>query len=145
MRECDLYPPVRDWLKSQGYTVYIEIFDADIVAVKDNQLTAVELKACLTKGLRYQCIKRSYWADWVIAVVASKPKDARDFQHHGFGLYQLKNGKLKKIYKPRQQPLSWQRSHAYRVKRLSAIRPASDSDVAGLPCCERMRLQRDAK
>lgn len=41
MKESDLYPAARDWLKEQGHAVFIEIFDADLIGLQDGMMVVV--------------------------------------------------------------------------------------------------------
>jgi hypothetical protein len=148
MKESDLYAPVRDWLTARGYTIHVEVFDADIVATKDGKLTAVELKPCLTNGLFCQCVTRAKWADEVIAAIASDPRGTGGMKQHGFGLLQVVNGKVRVRVHPKPQPWYWHKMRAYRMKKLANRAPAMPHEVAGLPSCPALkdqRRQREAK
>lgn len=144
MKESDLYRPVRDWLIAQGYTIHVEVFDADIIAVKDELITAVELKPCLTWELKTQLMKRCEWADYVIGAIASTPaKGSLSFMRcQGFGLVHVTEQLVRLRITPKQQPHQWHKKRAYRVKRLTGCAPAMDHEVAGLPACEALKLQR---
>ena len=48
-RECELDPPVRSWLESQGFQVQAEVRGVDLLAVRGALAVAVELKT--TPGL----------------------------------------------------------------------------------------------
>jgi hypothetical protein len=132
MKESDLYIPVRNWLIARGYEIHVEIFDADIVAVKDGELTAVELKACLSSDLYRQCCNRARWADYVIAAVASVPRQVGMYTHAGFGVLLVNGGKVHQKAKPRPQPWLWHKMHDYRVKKLTGRLPAQEHELAGL-------------
>lgn len=71
--EQDLWKPVRDFLIEKGYVVRSEVKDCDIVAMKDEVMTVVELKKNLSVGLLAQVVKRQKFADLVYAAVP-KPK-----------------------------------------------------------------------
>lgn len=142
MKESDLYPPVHDWLISNGWEVHAEIFDADIVAFQDGKLMAVELKPCLTSGLWRQCFDRAGWADFVVAAVASNPRTTRQFIEQGFGVLLVVGGKIKQKHKPRPQPWRWHRRRDYRIKKLASRAPVMPHEIAGLPSCSQLRDQR---
>jgi hypothetical protein len=143
MKESDLYPPVRDWLLARGYEIHVEIFDADIVFMEGgNQLTVVELKACLSNELYVQCCKRAKWADYVFAAVGSEPRNVNMFTHAGFGILVVKNGKVREKRCARPQPWLWHKMHDYRVKKLTGRSPAQEHELAGLKACRELREQR---
>lgn len=146
MKESDLYIPVRDWLRSRGYTVHIEVFDCDVIGINEaGHLVAVELKRGMTHGLYEQLVARAIWADEVWAAVpptAETPKDM--FSYHGFGLLIVSGQKLRVKRKARPQPWHWHRTREYRRGVLRGRSPAHDSHVAGLPSCSQAREQRAA-
>jgi hypothetical protein len=69
MAESDLYPPVRDWLEANGYTVRAEVRGCDVVAVRGDDLVAIELKSRLTLALLAQGARRQRHADSVYVAV----------------------------------------------------------------------------
>jgi len=142
MKESDLYGPVRDWLTSQGYQIHVEIFDADVIGVKDGRIVVVELKACLSYGVFLQCHKRASWADEVWAAIGSTPKDTGDMKRAGFGLLIVKDGKVRKRFAAKPQPWHWHRSKAYRAKKLACRAPAQPHELAGLPSNQQLTRQR---
>jgi hypothetical protein len=146
MRERDLYIPVRDWLIAEGWTIHVEIFDADIVAVKDGKLLAVELKRGMRTGLERQAKQRADWADLVmIAVPESTYKPAWWIKHHGFGVLTVGPGLRRPVRQraaPKQQPWRWVRRREYRLRKLAARPPAQAHEVAGLPSCRELAEQR---
>lgn len=151
MKESDLYPPVRDWLRARGYEVHVEMFGADVVAVKDGTLTVVELKIALTQKLLYQCNDRARWADFVLAAVPvnmlttreakGRIKNARGW---GFGVLSVDVDRCsaRQIAKARQQPWGFHKRRNYRLKMLDGRPPAMDHELAGLPSCNALRQQR---
>ena len=79
-RETDLYPPVRDFLVEQGFTVRGEVRGCDVTAVKGEHVVVVELKLGLTLGLLLQGVRRQKVADLVYVAVprpVTKVNDAR--------------------------------------------------------------------
>lgn len=145
MRESDLYPPVRDWLIARGYEVHVEIFDCDIVAVKDGRLLVVELKLCLARELFTQMEDAARWADEVMGAVASAPRKLGGLSNKGFGLLQVTDGRVRQRVKPRPQPHWWFKKRAYRIKKLNGRDPAMPHELAGLPSCPALRLQREQR
>jgi hypothetical protein len=66
MAETDLYPPIKDFLVRQGYTVKAEIKDCDVVAVRDDEPPViVELKSTFSLQLVLQGIDRQAMTDAV--------------------------------------------------------------------------------
>ena len=142
IRESELYRPVRDWLIARGHQVHVEIFDADIVALKDGLMTAVELKSSVSNGLMLQLHHRAAWADYVFAAVAVCPKRTDQLRYCGYGLLLVSGGKVRQICMAREQP--WRRvlARRYRLKRLMGRHPAMEHEVAGLPACGLLKEQR---
>ncbi|MEH0019001.1 MAG: DUF2161 family putative PD-(D/E)XK-type phosphodiesterase [Desulfobacter sp.] len=66
MKEADLYPPVKQFLEAQGYTVKGEIRECDVVAVRGSETpVVVELKLSLNLGVLLQAVDRIAVADHV--------------------------------------------------------------------------------
>ncbi|MBN1647481.1 MAG: hypothetical protein JW874_05560 [Spirochaetales bacterium] len=63
MKETDLYHPLEAWLHANGYTVHAEVKGADIVAEKDNDIIAVEIKLHLNLTLVLQAVERQASVD----------------------------------------------------------------------------------
>ncbi|HWR38477.1 MAG TPA: DUF2161 family putative PD-(D/E)XK-type phosphodiesterase [Patescibacteria group bacterium] len=74
IRETDLYPPVRDYLIGLGYTVRGEVKDCDMIAVRDDELLAVELKRSFNVTLLMQATRRQKATDTVYIAI---PRPAR--------------------------------------------------------------------
>lgn len=71
--ETELAAPVKVFLESLGYEVRSEVHDCDIVAVRDDQVLAVELKRSLNLTLVLQGVERQRVADAVyLAIEAPK-------------------------------------------------------------------------
>lgn len=70
-RETDLYPPIKTYLQSMGYTVKGEVGAVDIVAVRgDDPPVLVELKLRFSLALVQQGIDRQSLSDAVYLAVA---------------------------------------------------------------------------
>ncbi|MCX7745543.1 MAG: DUF2161 family putative PD-(D/E)XK-type phosphodiesterase [Clostridia bacterium] len=67
--EKDLFKPVSEYLKSQGYTIYSEVKNCDITARKGEDLIIVELKTSLNITLLVQATQRQKAADSVYVAV----------------------------------------------------------------------------
>lgn len=74
LKESDLYEPVKLMFEALGYTVRGEVRDADIAAVKDDEIVIVELKKNLSINLLAQGIQRQKVTD-LVYVAVPKPKN----------------------------------------------------------------------
>jgi len=85
-RETDLYPPIRDYLLAQGYTVRSEVRGCDITANKGGELIVIELKRGFSAALLIQATQRQRLTDSVY-VALPRPSGQRqlarwpDIQH----------------------------------------------------------------
>lgn len=147
IRECELYPPVRDWLAQRGWEVHVEKWDCDIVAVKGDVLRAVELKPALNEKLVRQLHDRARWADEVMGAVAAEPRGyqskASGLRYSGFGLLQvdITTGKVRQRIKPRPQPWHFHSRRTYRMRILADRHPAMPHEMAGIPASAQLREQ----
>ena len=74
MRETDLYPPIKAFLETQGYTVKSEVEGCDVVAVRgDEPPVIVEMKAIFSLALVLQGIARQGVTDDVYLAVPPFP------------------------------------------------------------------------
>lgn len=67
--ETDLYPPIKEFLDRNGYTVRSEVRDCDITATKDDELVVIELKRNFTTALLIQATQRQRVADSVYIAI----------------------------------------------------------------------------
>lgn len=75
MQESDLYPPVKAFLESQGYTVKAEVGAADVMACRDpDPPLIVELKTSLSLALILQGVARQGLFDHVYLAVPQPAK-----------------------------------------------------------------------
>lgn len=74
--ESDLYEPLKLHLEAQGYVVKAEVKSCDVVATREKEVVAFELKKSFNLKLVYQCLARLKYADAVYAVIAS-PKEGQ--------------------------------------------------------------------
>ncbi len=72
-RETDLHQPVSDYLTEQGYRVRSEVNGCDMVAVKDEEMMALEFKLHFNASLLVQAAKRQR-ATASVYVVLPRPK-----------------------------------------------------------------------
>lgn len=77
-KEEDLYVPVAAYLTELGYTVKGEIKNLDILAVKDGEMLAVELKKQFNLKLVYQAIDRQTVCSKVYVAIPRPPKGLKD-------------------------------------------------------------------
>ena len=80
-RESDLYPPLRDFLESQGYRVRAEVGGCDVTATRNGLLVVIELKRALTLDLLTQGFNRQKAADSVYLAVPAPVTDLLRRRH----------------------------------------------------------------
>ena len=96
MKEAELFPPLEEYLTANGYNTHAEVNGVDIVAIKNDEIIAVELKIRINLELILQGVDRQKEADSVyLAVPAPKKrkKFKREFQllkRLGLGLIYIK-------------------------------------------------------
>ncbi len=73
-KEEDLYDPLRKWLVNNGYQVQAEVQACDVVAIKDDEMTIIELKKSFNLTLVYQCLERQKIGKYVYAAIAAPSK-----------------------------------------------------------------------
>lgn len=71
--EADLYPALRTYLETLGYTVRAEVHGCDVAATKDTELVVIELKRHLNVPLLVQAVERQRAADSVYVAIP-RPK-----------------------------------------------------------------------
>lgn len=144
MKERLLYAPVRDWLRSKGWAVRVEIFDADVVAEREGKLLVVELKTGFTGSLINQLHDRARWSDFVYAAIPSTTYKPRKhaMAYWGFGVLTVDGDRVRERLRPRPQPWMRNKMHAYRLKKLLEIPSAQDHECAGLPACKELAEMR---
>jgi hypothetical protein len=59
LQEIDLYKPIQTFFVSDGYDVYGEVKDYDMVAVKGEELVIIELKLTLVLIYLYRLLNVS--------------------------------------------------------------------------------------
>lgn len=75
--EVDLYKPIKKYFTEQGFDVYGEVNDCDVVAMKDEELIIVELKLRFNLDLVMQATKRQRMTDQVYIAI---PKPTYSFR-----------------------------------------------------------------
>lgn len=76
-RECDLAPPVQDYLEANGYTVRSEVRGCDITALKGDELIVIELKKGFSTDLLIQATDRQRVTDSVYVALPAEGDLAR--------------------------------------------------------------------
>jgi hypothetical protein len=69
MKETDLFPPVKKYLETNGYTVRAEVKNCDITATKDDELIIIELKLNVNIPLLIQATDRQRVTDAVYVAI----------------------------------------------------------------------------
>ena len=93
MPETDLYMPVKTLFENMGYSVKAEVLDADVLAVKDGETVAIELKLSLNLDVIVQAALRQKVADKVyIAVPPAKRAALKKRQNISHVLRRLEIG-----------------------------------------------------
>ncbi|RKX88575.1 MAG: hypothetical protein DRP70_06370 [Spirochaetes bacterium] len=77
LKETHLYPPLKAWLETQGYTVRGEVGRCDLAAEKDGVLIAIELKLRPSLVLLAQAAERQEYADSVYIALPATPNRPR--------------------------------------------------------------------
>lgn len=75
--EVELYEPVRRYFTELGYHVQAEVNDCDVVAVKGEELTIIELKRSINQTLLIQATKRQRLTESVYLAVFEPPYKRR--------------------------------------------------------------------
>ena len=77
-KETDLYEPVKKLFEGMGFSVYSEVKDCDLMAVKEEKTIIAELKKSFNITLVYQLLDRQSFCKNVYAVIPRPKKGARD-------------------------------------------------------------------
>lgn len=92
LKETELYNPVKELLLKQGYEIRSEVKDADIAAVRDDELVIVELKTSFNIKLLIQAAKRQRLTEDVYVAIPRpvyKKRFNRDFKDREYLLRRL--------------------------------------------------------
>lgn len=93
MKECDLFPPVKNLFSGLGYKVNAEVKDCDITAVKDDELIIIELKKNLSVALLAQGLDRQKTgAEVFVAIPKPKRYSPKTFRDNLYVLKKLELG-----------------------------------------------------
>lgn len=80
MNESDLFQPIKNYLLKNNYTVNSEVLHCDIIAQKNNEVIAIELKKNFNATLLIQAVDRQKFADSVYVAII-KQKNIRKFKN----------------------------------------------------------------
>ena len=103
-KETDLYPPLKSWLESTGFTVHGEVKHCDVAACRNGELTLIEIKRTVNLELLLQLVRRQEAADTVYAAVLAPPAITRRWRELSKLLKRLEVG-LILIHMERPKPL----------------------------------------
>jgi hypothetical protein len=73
LQEVDLYKPIQRYFSREGFEVYGEVKDCDMVAIKEDELIIIELKLTLSVDLLIQAAKRQKLTEQVYIAIP-RPK-----------------------------------------------------------------------
>ncbi len=76
MYEAELFEPIKNLFEDLGYRVMAEVADCDVVAERDGERIAIELKTSFNLKLIYQIAERQTVCRTVYAAIP-KPRDVR--------------------------------------------------------------------
>lgn len=69
MKESDIYLPIKKFFEELGYIVQAEVKDADVTAIKGDELVIVEMKTTISLKLLYQATHRLRLTDNVYVAI----------------------------------------------------------------------------
>lgn len=75
-KECQLFNPIKKYFTEKGYTVQGEVKNCDIVCIKDDEITVIELKKSFNLKVLYQAIDRKAFSNYVYIAI-ERPKNFR--------------------------------------------------------------------
>jgi len=80
MNESDLFQPIKNYLLENNYTVNSEVLHCDIIAKKNDEVIAIELKKKFNATLLIQAVDRQKFADSVYVAIF-KPKNRKKYKN----------------------------------------------------------------
>ena len=92
--ETELYPPIRDFLVSLGYTVRSEVRGCDITATREDELVVIEMKRRFSTDLLIQAVERQRLTD---SVYVALPQSAIPTGRSGRARWQGMQRLLKRL------------------------------------------------
>jgi len=94
LREVELYEPLRQWLKTQGFRVLCEVCNIDIIAIRGDEFWAIEMKMSLTKKVIRQAYSAKLRVDKAFVAIPTNPKsfNIEICRKSGIGIIRINNG-----------------------------------------------------
>lgn len=136
--EKDLFPPLKRWLKNDGYRVYSEMSNPvaghcliDCVAIKDDIVEAYEMKLSLTQYSIHQAYRSILVSDFSYVVISTNPKEKgiNECKKFGIGIIQIKDNKASLILKAELNRFI----NSFRLKMIGLCSMCEEGEEAGLP------------
>lgn len=137
LKEYKLSNPVSDYFTAIGFEVYSEVCIptsarcTDLIALKNEKVTAIELKTSLTKQVIKQAHSINIYVDCVYVAVGTNPrqKNIDLCKRWGIGVIKVRNGKPSIVHKAEHKE-PWKPVKQKLLEQLSKWEPGG---VAGLP------------
>lgn len=123
MKEYELYKPIKTYLENLDYIVKAEVKSVDIIAKKDEQVIAIEMKKALSMKLIYQGCDRQRMFDDVYLAILKPNKLNKEFKEKLHILHRLHLGLIvvdieKNDVEVLQDPKPFTRRKNYHKKKL---------------------------
>ena len=95
LKEKELFPPLKEWLNNQGFKVYTEVSNMDVVARKDNDYIGFELKMSCSKTVIHQAYRTKTICGkaYVVTPVMPRKESFAQCQKYGVGIIRI-NGSI---------------------------------------------------
>ena len=85
LKEKDLFEPLKNWLEAQGFTVYAEYNGIDVIAVKEDEVVAIEMKKTMNLKVIDQILNVRDRVNKAYVCVFNQPKK-RAFQDNNMSI-----------------------------------------------------------
>lgn len=135
LREKELFPPIKAWLESAGFTVYTEVplwgSNVDVVGERDDLQIAIELKMSLSRKVIHQAMRSKACTPCCYCAVPTKPRqDGLDAaKRQGVGVLRVKEGKVELVLAPWSD--GWRRRRKFRTGNLAPGEEAGKPNLKG--------------
>ena len=136
LHEVKLSRPVKEYFEALGFTVYFEIPElqrvVDIIALKDTQIIAIELKMGYCKKVLRQSRLNCLFADRSYIAIKSKPRSENilNCRKNNIGIL-LVRGTLIEVL---SEAVENHPSAHWRESVIESCRRNEGNNIAGLPC-----------
>jgi hypothetical protein len=130
LKEVNLFPPLRNWLKNNGCKVFTEIYGCDVVSYKDGEFVGYELKmACNDKVIRQAyCHIVSFGKCFAVVPVNPRKESIEKCKKFGVGIIKINNNEIIEILPAKK--LDWEPNV---IKRKVDITKWHEGEEAGRP------------